>query len=161
MIKYGVESFQLEELCCSKDREYALKTIEPLLIAQYQATDDRYGYNMTYGGEGNPGTPEVRDKISKALTGKRASVETCKRISDSHKGQIAWNKGKLASSETKQKQSKKKQRSYQITFDNGNTITIIGLKMFCMDHGYDRGSLFRLRQGKQKSHKGIIKIESL
>lgn len=33
------------------------------------------------------------DKISKSNIGKKVSLETRKKLSDSHKGQVAWNKG--------------------------------------------------------------------
>jgi len=100
---------------------------DQLLVAEVCAiyTLDTYhnGYNGTEGGEKNPvDYPEIRDKISKALKGrkfsekrkkdmsearsgekhhlfgKKRSKETCKRISES-------NKGKIMSEESKRKLS--------------------------------------------------------
>jgi hypothetical protein len=39
------------------------------------------------------------------LVGKKASLETLKKLRESHLGQISWNKGKTFSEESKQKMS--------------------------------------------------------
>lgn len=43
---------------------------------------------------GIKGTEEGNLKISKALRGKKKSVEHSRKNGESHKGQIAWNKGR-------------------------------------------------------------------
>jgi hypothetical protein len=43
--------------------------------------------------KGIPRTEEVKNKIRNANKGKKVSEETKKKLSDSHKGQIPWNKG--------------------------------------------------------------------
>ena len=75
-----------------------------------------HGYNMTSGGDGFSDfrrTEEHRQKISKSLTGKKASDETRKKIGDASRGRIhseeakerirKGNKGKVVSVESRQK----------------------------------------------------------
>lgn len=64
--------------------------LEKSIIAKYNTTDFRYGYNQSVGGENSP-------------IGVKRSDETRKRLSQSHLGQKCWNKGKHLSDETKEK----------------------------------------------------------
>lgn len=66
--------------------------LEIELIAEYHATDPRYGYNISTGGECSS-------------VGIHHSAETRRKMSESHKGQTAWNKGKHPSAETRRKMS--------------------------------------------------------
>ena len=58
-----------------------------------------------------PRTEEYRRKISEANTGKKASEDTRKKLSESHKGQVPWNKGKHHSEYTLKKMSDSKKGS--------------------------------------------------
>jgi len=104
--KYGKDSFKVEEITEAEEPELSL--LEKKYIAELRANDSSIGYNMTIGGDGaSPGykpTPEVRQKISKALIGKRLGIklseETKRRISvGTSKGQL----GRVISEETKEK----------------------------------------------------------
>ena len=78
MNKYGLENFKismLEEVDNNK-----LNEREIYYIALYKATQKRFGYNMTEGGNGisslSPESEKLRaDKISKALSGRKQSAE--------------------------------------------------------------------------------------
>jgi hypothetical protein len=48
-------------------------------------------------------SPESKQKISNALKGKTLSIETRKKLSETHKGCIPWNKGKKLPAEYRQK----------------------------------------------------------
>lgn len=66
--KYGEESFLFSviEYC----EESTLSDREMYYILQFQTTNRKYGYNLTFGGEGGIPTDEVRTKKSKSLSGK-------------------------------------------------------------------------------------------
>ena len=68
--KYGRENFIIEELesCNSMDN---LNKAEEYWIDKYNSTNDKFGYNLTSGGENYNLTKEVKAKISKSLTGKK------------------------------------------------------------------------------------------
>lgn len=84
--KYGWENFLHEILYSGLSFDEANR-IERALIAEYDSTNPKKGYNIDLGGNG-PG------KMSK---------ETLKKLSKAHKGQKAWNKGRPHSEETRQR----------------------------------------------------------
>jgi group I intron endonuclease len=118
--KYGKESFLKEILEETSDFEY-LQFLEEKYIALYNSRDKSIGYNLAKGGSGSKGvepwnkgkkfgprTEETRAKIKKAKEfcsdeerelrrqrqlGKKWPEEHKKKLSEAHKGQIAWNKG--------------------------------------------------------------------
>jgi group I intron endonuclease len=107
--KYGAVCFSIEVL-----EEADLKTEQDMnlceiLYIKFLNTKAPNGYNLTDGGEGTIGREvslETRNKLSKALTGKRASQETkdkmrkisleCGARPPSRKGIAPWNKGRNA-----------------------------------------------------------------
>lgn len=52
MEKYGIENFSIEEIDKS-DNFTILGELERKYIKEYNSTDKKYGYNITYGGESN------------------------------------------------------------------------------------------------------------
>lgn len=86
--KYGWKNIEHQILFTGLNKEEAeRKEIE--LIAQYKTTDSRYGYNVENGGKSVG----------------RFTEETKKKISDSTKGRIPWNKGVPRTEEEKRKMS--------------------------------------------------------
>ena len=98
ILKYGWDNFRHEILFDGLTKEDACaKEIE--LIALYRSNEERYGYNLTTGGEGCPGAekteafrrgqsekvkalwsdPAYREHMSEAHTGKKQSQETIDR----------------------------------------------------------------------------------
>lgn len=86
--KYGWYMFRHEILYTHLTKEEACE-FEKDLIKIYKTNDPKYGYNINLGGEGTNSISE----------------ETRKKLSESHKGKVAWNKGKknIYSEETKRK----------------------------------------------------------
>lgn len=104
--KYGWDNFSHEIISCSSLDEMNQK--ERALIAYYNTTDDRFGYNIELGGngkgkhseetrrkisenrkgklKGRHHTEEARRKISEALTGIKRSEETRKKCSELRRG---------------------------------------------------------------------------
>jgi hypothetical protein len=48
-----------------------------------------------------------------------------------------------------------------LTWQDGKTETVYSLDTWCKDNGYHDGHLRAVRRGDRKSHKGIIKVETL
>jgi group I intron endonuclease len=138
-IQYGVDSFEfgiLEE--CTEEQ---LSNKEKFWIAKYQSYDRSFGYNKTYGGEFGrlsdeivqrtasklrlvKHTQEMKDKISKTLTGRRRpkdeiekAARACRKCSDIQEAEIVdlyINKGLT-----------KKQIAIQLNIKNTLVVSIL------------------------------------
>lgn len=125
--KYGWDSF-LHEIVCDDLSEEEAKTKEIDLIAKYNTTDDRFGYNLTKGGAGTTGrkcSEETKKKISNAHIGMTLSDDTKKKISESLLGNQRA-KGMTHSAETRAKIS---QRMIGNTYGVGNVMSEEARKM--------------------------------
>lgn len=110
--KYGWNNFK-HEVLFSNLTEVEAKQLEIELIAKYNSTNRKFGYNITLGGESGNGykhTEETKRRISNTekgrpspLKGKHMSEETKKKISEANKGKIGWTKGLHLSEEHKRK----------------------------------------------------------
>lgn len=90
--KYGPENFKYDVLMkvfgdSPEEIKMYLNTLEIGFIRMYDSFKN--GYNSTEGGEG--------------VVGFTFTEETIQKLKDSHKGQIAWNKGKKMSESTRRK----------------------------------------------------------
>jgi len=63
--KYGWENFE-HNIIKTELSEAEAKGLEIDLIAKYKTTNSNFGYNLTFGGQGNIPTDKVRQKMSKA-----------------------------------------------------------------------------------------------
>jgi group I intron endonuclease len=103
-VKYGEENFKFEIIQhCDKE---SLAFIETSLIKWFQASDEKFGYNICDEGRNRLGakhseetkrkigaahkgkkiSPEHTEALKKALTGKKRSPEVVMRIADSQRG---------------------------------------------------------------------------
>jgi hypothetical protein len=115
---------------------------------------------------------ETREKISKALKGRKTSEKVKDRIgglnrgrkfsdserkaiSDACLGRKPWNAGRTGvySEETLAKM----RRTYSFVNPEGVTIKVQNLTQFCQDNNLNKNSMKRVDQGKQKSHNGYTK----
>ena len=86
--KYGWQNIKHEILFENLTKEQACKK-EIELITLYDSTNKQKGYNVSQGGEGTIGvkpTIESKEKNRIAHLGKKASLETRKKISEAQKG---------------------------------------------------------------------------
>ncbi len=116
--KYGWDGFDHDILFTGLCAEEAYK-IEKELIAKYKTRDERYGYNMTDGGEGRCGyhlSDKERQRISKMMTGEN-HPNYGKHLSETTRSKICLaltgNKnalGAIRSAETKERISASKRK---------------------------------------------------
>jgi len=102
--KYGEDNFKFNIVeICSND---ILSDKEKFYIKVYKTNDNKYGYNLTNGGEGISGfkhSEETKKYLSEIQTGKIVSEETKQKISKAFKGENNHFFGKKLSDEHKEK----------------------------------------------------------
>lgn len=89
MRKYGIESFQLNVLYASPDKQHVFGTMESKFIQEEHTLISEFGYNLTEGGEGlrasyvrKPHTEETKEKMRLAQLGRRKSEEHKQHMKD-------------------------------------------------------------------------------
>ena len=93
--KYGVDQFDRHTVAEGLDRTSA-DNLEKLWIVLLGTHDREFGYNSTFGGEGVHHTPDSLTKLSV-----------------SHLGQPAWNRGRPWSDEARKKMSESKKKWFK------------------------------------------------
>lgn len=104
--KYGWDGFVHEILFTNLSEEEA-KDMEIKLIAEYNTMDNRFGYNLTPGGDSCPisfHSEEVIKKSAESRTGRKHSDETKRKMSLAAMGNKRW-LGKHHKEESKRKMS--------------------------------------------------------
>lgn len=106
--KYGWDNIRHIILLENLSKEMACEC-EKYLIAKFQTTNSKYGYNLVNGGEGVNGykhTEETRLLLHQKLAGRKLSDEHKQKISKALMGRPnTWQKGVPVSEESKQKMS--------------------------------------------------------
>lgn len=146
--KYGKSNFTWEiiENCNSKQE---LDDMEFHYIKQYDSFKN--GYNMTFGGEGTIGRvckESTKRKISKTKTGVKFDAEMRAKWSRVHKGR------KKSKSHVKAV-AKSVSRYWEITYPNGDVITIRNLEEFCRNNDLTPSGLAHVAYGRRTHHKGF------
>lgn len=87
--KYGWDGFTHEVIAEGLTKEEACQ-MEQDLIREYKTTDDRYGYNLSTGGESGAAgvvvSAETRAKRATSFKGRRHSDESRRKMSEAAKG---------------------------------------------------------------------------
>jgi len=88
--------------------------LEILLIKMFDTTNDEFGYNVSSGGEVNYHSLEVREKISKKVSGKLNGMYGSNQSGENNPmyGVTPWNKGIPRTDEVKNKISQKMKGRY-------------------------------------------------
>lgn len=166
--KYGWNNFEKSIILILGNQE-ELDRCETKLIEIYNTRDRNFGYNLKEGGRGGKHAEESKQKIRKNNKGKKKpkSEEHRRKISNTLKGNIPWNKGLKTgpkSKEQKQKQSKsmtgrivsKKTKQLMNGNNNGSKPCIVdGIEFISLTEAkkYYGCSFFKLR----KYHTVIMK----
>ena len=145
MRKYGIENFKFEALCNVFDREQ-LNDLEKFFIKKYNSFNK--GYNMTVGGDAI--SEATIEKIRKAMLGRK--ITWYDKIIKSRK----LNPNKKDPKEFVPKgEDNVNSKTYVITFPDGSSKRITGLRAFCEIHGLKHYAMFHILSGRQKSHGGF------
>lgn len=108
--KYGEDAFQARIIIvCDQN---ILAPMEQYLIKIFKTYNPKFGYNKTLGGERNQPTIETRKKMSESHKGKKPSEGTKKKLSESKKGKNNSFYGRKHSDETKKKISESLKGKY-------------------------------------------------
>jgi group I intron endonuclease len=163
--KYGINNFTFEIIYQSLDGKHCQNIMEEYFIREYHShVDEGFGYNMTYGGEGqkNP-TIETRWKIGSANRGKKRkpqSEETKLKIglANSKKKRTKEEKEHLRQINIGKKHSKesieKRSKTYIVTDPSGSLSEIKNLNQFCKENNLNQGAMSAMARGKGITHKG-------
>lgn len=134
-------------------------------------------WNRTNGGEGVSGavfTEETRNRMSKSrmgdknhFYGKKHSIQTKEKISNTKRGTTPHNKGKCLSDNEigysgrymrdYRKGVKKINKNREYITPEGKDITIMDLKSYSKEHNLTYQSMLKLHRGLVKHHKGYTK----
>ena len=152
--KYGWDSFDHEILYKNLTQDEA-ERLEQELIAKYRSNERELGYNMAIGGGVNRGY--------------KLSDVTKQRLSESHIGKTAWNKGlsgytvpkargKKRSAETcrKMRENRPKKAVYQYTVDGDLINEYVSMKEASRETGVPDGSISANCSGKQRTAGGFV-----
>ena len=115
-LKYGVENHTFEIIdTLDVDDEHELDWLEIYFIKHFDTFETRHGLNLTEGGSYGRPSAETRKKLSESHKGQKAwnkdlkaSDEAIKKNRESHLGKPSGNKNKKASKETRKKMSESK-----------------------------------------------------
>lgn len=103
--KYGWDNIIHDVLAVDLTKEEA-DQMEIELIAEYNATDIRFGYNVENGGNSTgKHSEETKKKIGEGRKGKKHSEEAKRKMSEAKKGMTSVFKGKHHTEEAKRKNS--------------------------------------------------------
>ena len=153
--KYGWDNFE-HEIVADELTASEAEDMECSLIQEYNTMDQRYGYNLTSGGEvGKIYSEEARRNISLSLRGekhpnygKHHSEETKRKIAEG-------NKGKIVSEETRKKMSEiNKGRTYSEEYKQRMSETLKG-RIFSEEH---RQHLREALEGREFSEEHKSKL---
>jgi group I intron endonuclease len=138
---YGFKNFQWDIIYQSKDGKHCLEIMEPKFIKEYDSYHN--GYNCTIGGDGT--TSKVGNSSSEKMK------EIWKDPNSTHRKRIEY---------LKQEKIKTKKETYSkkfsITFPDGHSEIIQGIKKFCRDNFLDYSQVKGVMNGKYKQCKGFI-----
>lgn len=82
--KYGLENFK-KEVIDYYNSEEELNRGEMFYIENFNSTDPKIGYNLTYGGEGEIPTKETKKKMSESQKGRPLSEDHKAKLRKPHK----------------------------------------------------------------------------
>lgn len=154
--KYGWDNFQ-HKILLQNETFYDACKIEKCLIKHYKTYDERYGYNLTLGGEGRLLTDEQKEQLRQQRQGVNAcgyghfpSKETKRKMSDAAKN-------KTFNQDAREKMANaKKKVVYQYNFDGYLINTFNSASEGAMATGTNIGNLCACCRNVVKQAKGFF-----
>lgn len=175
--KDGIDNFKWEELerC---DCKASLDVTENLKIIEHHSHISEGGYNLTWGGEGCSGykhtddmkkyiserqigpknhrydkklSSEMRDKFVYSRKGKKATLDTKKRMSENHSRY--W-LGKHSTKEAIEKMVEGVSKEWLLKSPEGNAFQIKNLSSFCRENNLSSSALVQVAKGNYPAYKG-------
>jgi group I intron endonuclease len=161
--KYGYDNFIMEILETNLSLDDANK-MEEFYIWEH-GTLSPNGYNLRSGGKNHVATPSTRKKMSNSRMGICLSSETKDKMSSAKLGKpkapthiknmCRAKSGKNNPSYGKRGEHSKKSKKYIVTFPDGRTTIITGLREFCILYGLSASCMGQLARGIYEIHKGF------
>lgn len=171
--KYGEDAWDTDVVATVESRDEAHE-LEVRHIAERRATERKFGYNMTAGGDGIVGLERSADHckaISESLKGHSVSNETRAKLSR-YRGERASFYGRKQSQEWRDKiahimatnhpmKGMRGEKSpfastFIVTTPTGDEIEITGLSEWCRQNGLTHSAMSLVASGKRKHHKGYL-----
>ena len=145
--KYGKYGFKFEVVATALSAT-ELDIIESSLIALYNSTDDKYGYNIQFGGNGaNTHSEETKRIISQSNKGRKLSGNTKEKLKK------AWDKQRRKNVSDFNKKTKSK-KIYKYDFDGNLIQAYPSLRSAARDIGGAATNIYDVARGKYRSYKG-------
>ena len=154
ILKYGWDNIKHEILYSGLTKEEACqKEIE--LIARYKSNNPDFGYNIDNGG--NCPTEDMKNHLRELNLGKHHTEESRKKMSESRKGRIPWNKDVPTKKEVIEKIAIAQSLStFQYSID-GELIAIYkSVREAARMTGLQSGAIGRCCSGKSKTAGGYV-----
>ena len=93
ILKYGWDNFEHVILNSGLSKQEA-DTLEKKYIKEYKTREQKYGYNIEFGGSTKEWSEESKEIMRMHRLGKKLSEETKRKVGEALVGHIAWNRGK-------------------------------------------------------------------
>ena len=148
--KYGWENFdhKIVKDGLTKDEAFDL---EKELIEKYKTTDDRFGYNISEGGQSGAAgvcqSEETREKRRTSMLGRKQSEETRRKMSEAAKG-------RTFSEETRKRMSEAAKDAKKKVYCVETKIVYNGIREAAKETGLFATNICAVCKGKHKHTKG-------
>lgn len=160
--KYGKERFTVEIIAKASSQE-ELNRLE-IQYVQTLNTLSPAGYNLRAGEGRGKTSPEFGAKISRALTGRKASEETRRRLSESHKGKKMpeatrkrlrqFYRGRTVSLLGPAASRLKSVKTYFLVDPEGREVTVVNMREHCLSNNLMPSKMSLVANKKRNHHKG-------
>ena len=147
------EEFKQKISKTTKGKEISAKTRKKLSNALK-------GNKNGQGCKGFKHTQETKDKLSKIMRKPDEEVSPHTLYAREYKKERQKYSNEEWNNIKRQKRIEIQTKTYQITFDDGRTIIVSGLRKFAKENGYSSG-IFNVMNGTYKKHKDIVAVEKL
>lgn len=162
--KHGWDNFEWTILYQSIDKNHTKNVMEEYFIREYNTyVDNKCGYNMTYGGDGNNGhCQKTIDRLREIRIGKKmgpCSEETKRKIGLAKKGkkmseeQKEYYRKLYTGTKYTEERIKTHSKHYIAISPDGQEYSFYNLSRFCKQNNLNQGAMSAVTRGVKKHHK--------